>query len=797
LLESLPAGGASGLRAVFVTGPAGSGKTALVRWLDRAAAARDLGVGIGVAGHIEGEWPYAPVLEALSDLCRRHPELLGELSPRLRTEMDDALSGRPVAWDGQGAHQRLYVAAAELVQRAADVQGLVLVVDDAHRADEASLSLLSHIARALVDRPALLVVGARSTSQGRLRELQETMQSRGRAVQVDVGPLTHEAAVAMARSLAPSAADDVLDQIFQRSGGLPFGVAELARRWTADPTADAFTAWIPPGLSAEETAVLSRVSVLGTTFDTDEMAALTCLSDDEVYAVIDSGLEHRVLVRERPYYGFRHRLIRESFVDAMTESDRMAAHRAAAEALQRLGRSPARVGHHLVEAGLVEQAVDPLFTAAETEAAHGAYRAALQSLELIESAVSGADRQRLAAMRADLLYARGDLGAVDAYREALAVAAPEQRARLLTRLAKAAVSSGDLETAAQALAEVGLDGSPNDAELLLVRGNLAFQQQDYEAADAAASQARERIGVAGERWQLFDLVALQGLLAHLRGEWFQRLRVELRSTAERPDVAAGIFDSHLCVAEFLLYGPTPYDEVLVLADQLRSSAAESGVLRAVAFATALRGEAALLKGDLDLAEGELLDSVELHHDLESAAGEAHSLQRLAEVHLARGDRATAESMLNRALPLARWSPIAPHLLQRVYGTLILAAPDPETAFSVVERAEATLSPEDDCLFCTIMLDLPAAQASAAVGDFDRAHAYIASAEVSAERWQGTAWQASVTETRGHLAFAEGRADDGRRLMREAALLFESSGQPLDAARCRTSAGGSPVAITPG
>jgi tetratricopeptide (TPR) repeat protein len=374
---------------------------------------------------------------------------------------------------------------------------------------------------------------------------------------------------------------------------------------------------------------------------------------------------------------------------------------------------------------------------------------------------------------------------VDAYRAALAEAEVDDRPRLLTRLARAATSAGDLDTAELALAEVELDGSDNDPDLLLARGNLAFIQQDYSAADDAAALARERIGLGGDRWQLFDLIALQGLLAHRRGEWFQRLRAELKNTMQSPGLAIGIFDSHLCVAEYLLYGPTPYDEVLALAEQLRVSAQQAGVLRAVAFATALRGEAALLKGDLDLAERELLDAVDLHHDLESAAGEAHSLQRLAEVHLARGDRQTADGILQRALPLARWSSIGLHLLQRIYGTMIRAAPDAESALAVVDRAESTLANEDDCLFCTIMLDVPAAQACAEVGDLERAAAYLASAEESATLWEGTSWQAGILEVKGHLARVQGEAEDAQRLLDEAATLFELSGQPLDTERCRS------------
>ena len=133
-----------------------------------------------------------------------------------------------------------------------------------------------------------------------------------------------------------------------------------------------------------------------------------------------------------------------------------------------------------------------------------------------------------------------------------------------------------------------------------------------------------------------DLVGLQGLIAHQRGEWYERFLRELRRTQDNPELAAAVFDAHLCVAEYLLYGPTPYDEVIELAGGLRRRAQQHGALRGVAFATALIGEAALLKGDLDLAERELREAVDLHRDVDASAGEAHCLQRLAEVRLARG-----------------------------------------------------------------------------------------------------------------------------------------------------------------
>jgi DNA-binding SARP family transcriptional activator len=259
---------------LFVGGPAGIGKTALLTAVDAAATAQRMRVGVGVAARIEGDWPYAPVLEALADLCRHHPTLLDGLDDAFREEIERALSGRQFRWDGQGAHQRLFVATTELLRLAAAGAGAVLIVDDAHDADEASVRLLHYLARSTVTERVLIAVGHRPTA-GVLGEIRRGLIVRGNAAAVDLGPLRPAGAVALARRHAPAASPSVVDAICEASGGLPFAVVELSRDLTADRSA-----LLPSGLPEVAMRALAAAAVLGSTFDTDEFAGVSGLSDE-------------------------------------------------------------------------------------------------------------------------------------------------------------------------------------------------------------------------------------------------------------------------------------------------------------------------------------------------------------------------------------------------------------------------------------------------------------------------------------------------------------------------------------
>jgi len=251
-----------------------------------------------------------------------------------------------------------------------------------------------------------------------------------------------------------------------------------------------------------------------------------------------------------------------------------------------------------------------------------------------------------------------------------------------------------------------------------------------------------------------------------------------RRAAELVQLLA-LADGHRLTRNQVIEALWPHLEAEAGAANLRKAA------RGRAFAVTIRGEAKLLAGRLEEADADLATGAELHREIAAATGESFALQRRAEVALHRGLEAEAGALLDEALAVARESDVGFHLLDRIYGTRVAAAPAPESALAALEEAEgAVRGPVETCPGCRITLAVPAAIAAARAGDLERADHWERAAEFLATVvMRLPAWYAALDEVKGHRAHAGGDAEAACDHFRTAAAGFAASGQPLDAARC--------------
>jgi DNA-binding SARP family transcriptional activator len=331
---------------------------------------------------------------------------------------------------------------------------------------------------------------------------------------------------------------------------------------------------------------------------------------------------------------------------------------------------------------------------------------------------------------------------------------------------------------------------PERAHALLAWALVHMNRGELAEAERAADEARAIALDAGLGRELGEAAVILAKVAMAQGRWRERFAEELaESMRMRANMEPIVYDAHLCLAEYYLSGPEGYDTATEFARQMMKIAEDAGSATGAALALLMLGEAELLAGDVGEAEGHLKDAAEANDLAGCISGSALSRQRLAEAAVGRGRKYDANRLLGRALTLARRSDIVAHLLIRVFGTMIQAAPDPKKALGVLGAAERELSQMHPCEPCSMGYLTSAATASARAGDLDRARSFLAEAERIAGMWQGGRWTGAVWEARGALRQAEGEGEQARAMFREAAQAFEATGNRTDAARCLEAAAG--------
>jgi DNA-binding CsgD family transcriptional regulator len=341
---------ASGRGEIALVGAeAGGGKTSLVRAFTGRV---DATVWWGACDNLRAPRP----LGALADIA--------------------TAAGGPLAAavGGDGGRKELFRATLESLQGAPEP--VVLVIEDVHWADDATLDLLTYLGRRIREAAALLVLTYRSDEIGTasplravLAEIAENVHTRRQPA-----PLSVEAVGVLTGNQPRDAAE-----LHRRTAGNPFFVTEClaAGEDTVPPSVVDAVLGRASRLPAEAREVLDGAAIVPGHI---ELWLLDELVDGRSHAV-DECVDRGVLEVVDGGVAFRHELARVAVLDAVPPARRRELHRRALVALERVRPGDAaRLAHHAEEAGDGPATLRHSPVAAAVAIRAGAHRAASSHL---------------------------------------------------------------------------------------------------------------------------------------------------------------------------------------------------------------------------------------------------------------------------------------------------------------------------------------------------------------------------------------------------------------------------------
>ncbi len=373
----------SAASAVLVTGAPGMGKTRLRHELIRRARGRHSNVHViaGVADVSIVGATYGVLASALADL-RARQDLVEHVEPRHRRRVSELLSemcSQPVAQpcdevakakrDPRRLGEEIANAFLELLRAEARVHPVMLVLEDIHWADRASLQLVERALRELHELPLFVMALSRPLTDDKLWA--------GHALRLPLKPLSRKACERLATQvLGKNVPADTIARIVEQAAGNALFLEELIRavaegRRELPSTVLAMLQSRIAGLSPELRRVLRTASVFGNRFKRDAIAALfgdEAVTIGELEGWLADLVRLEIIEPSGDGYVFRHALVVDAAYGLLAAEDRRDAHLAAAAYLDAEGgHDPIELAEHYQRANAPELAV-PCFVRAGTDA---------------------------------------------------------------------------------------------------------------------------------------------------------------------------------------------------------------------------------------------------------------------------------------------------------------------------------------------------------------------------------------------------------------------------------------------
>ena len=529
-----------------VIGPAGIGKSSLLAVARDYAAANGFVTLAARGGELERDYGFGvarqlferPVAELPAE---RRREVLGGAAARAAAAV--GLETEPAAGfeDGYAVLHGLYWLAANLSQH----NPCLLLIDDLHWSDAASLRFLAYMQRRLDSHPIAVVVASRPAIEAPDPRALERVIGAPEVLHVTPSSLSPQAVGALLGAVLEDAQADVVRSVFDSTGGNPFlcrlaaaGIAE-GRNLTTDSSAALITRRIGPLDETSET-LARAVAVLGTNVPPARAAALAGLDEPAATAAADA-LAERGIFAHGSVLEFTHPLVRKAVRERIAPHERARLHARAAELLRAEGASDEVVAVHLLAAppAAAPRSVETLRAAARAAAGKGDPATAANYLRrALAEPLPDEERVALELDLGEVELRSGDPRRAIEHLEPARTGSGTAEARLRTTrlLALARMSTGDYEPAVELLREAADGVAATEPELAIRLEGELFQcgmmlPATYQEVSARLDGKDPEIEgrTPGER----SLLTAFATSACFRGESAERVRELARRALDR------------------------------------------------------------------------------------------------------------------------------------------------------------------------------------------------------------------------------------------------------------------------
>lgn len=630
-------------QAVVLLGESGVGKSRLASVA--ASMAHDAQLRVMTAQCVgRGAEPLLPMKEALAAYLGRTPErirrMLIGVSPTLIESLPfvgrfvGALNkswARSERFESAGLHG-VYEELARVLVGIAERQGLCLIAEDLHAADQDTLYFLHYLLKKVRNRRILVIATIQEEQLAdapALVDLLAQWTAAGDAV-LTVTPLerAHVGEYAHHVLSGHEPIDDALvDQLFRLTGGNPFFLKETARLMRQAGRSEPISPFdqqmeVPTRAKAVLRARLMRADdqvrqlidsaavVLETSSDFDAILDVADMDRDAGLKALADGRDLRLLVEgDQGEISFTHDLMHRAVYHELGFNARRHLHQRAAAWTEDAGQL-ASASHHYERAGAVDDMVRTALAAAGQAEKAGMYHSALLH-----------------------------------YRRAQPHIDPAELGPLLGR---ALIVLGDWEEAKELLTTLPAD----DGRVQLLRSELMFVLGDFDAAAALAASALnaddvERVDVL---IRLADVALYVGHLDEAQ-DWGQQAleRAQKAGSATQQARCLGIIGASAFFGQDLDEGLSRFREALELISA-QPAEQRDGTIEAILIGNL--ANVAEATDDWTQAEQLHRQALQMRREIADARGALHSLHGLARSKRRLGQDAEAEALIDQADGLA-------------------------------------------------------------------------------------------------------------------------------------------------